>query len=207
MSVCHSCVSLWRLLYVSDQVWKRHVMFGELSQECHPERQRLICSSLRVYKMLHLPKVGCDAGQKNGSKRKVLNRALAVKSSRKELKLSHPPCLSPQGDNSNEPCAGLDCSRGCRCNPEKGARVSLPHGIVWFGLFSCNDFFLLGSSPFFFFLHPTSLTIQHWKARLAPYCTPLLLNNIETPIHWRLNDMAPVANFPLTVIVRQQEGS
>lgn len=24
----------------------------------------------------------------------------------------------------DEPCAGLDCSRGCKCNPEKGSRVS-----------------------------------------------------------------------------------
>lgn len=29
-----------------------------------------------------------------------------------------------QGANIDEPCAGLDCSRGCQCNPEKGSRVS-----------------------------------------------------------------------------------
>uniref|UniRef100_A0A673ADL2 Uncharacterized protein n=1 Tax=Sphaeramia orbicularis TaxID=375764 RepID=A0A673ADL2_9TELE len=35
-------------------------------------------------------------------------------------------CLSVclQGNKLNEPCAGLDCSGGCRCNPEKGSRVS-----------------------------------------------------------------------------------
>uniref|UniRef100_A0A3Q2W7Y6 Uncharacterized protein n=2 Tax=Haplochromini TaxID=319058 RepID=A0A3Q2W7Y6_HAPBU len=29
------------------------------------------------------------------------------------------------GGKFDEPCDGLDCSRGCRCFPEKGSRVSL----------------------------------------------------------------------------------
>uniref|UniRef100_A0A8C3G809 Uncharacterized protein n=1 Tax=Cyclopterus lumpus TaxID=8103 RepID=A0A8C3G809_CYCLU len=31
--------------------------------------------------------------------------------------------LVPQG-TSGEPCGGRNCGEGCRCNPEKGSRVS-----------------------------------------------------------------------------------
>lgn len=33
-------------------------------------------------------------------------------------------CCFLQGDKFDEPCNGLDCSRGCQCLPQKGARVS-----------------------------------------------------------------------------------
>uniref|UniRef100_A0A8C8DWL8 Uncharacterized protein n=1 Tax=Oryzias sinensis TaxID=183150 RepID=A0A8C8DWL8_9TELE len=33
-------------------------------------------------------------------------------------------CCFLQGDKFDEPCNGLDCSRGCQCLPQKGGRVS-----------------------------------------------------------------------------------
>uniref|UniRef100_A0A8C5GLM7 Secreted protein n=1 Tax=Gouania willdenowi TaxID=441366 RepID=A0A8C5GLM7_GOUWI len=45
------------------------------------------------------------------------------------LRLTTPVCF-PQGSTFDEPCAGLDCSRGCKCHPEKGHRVSQQYCLI-----------------------------------------------------------------------------
>uniref|UniRef100_A0A8D3DKU0 Secreted protein n=1 Tax=Scophthalmus maximus TaxID=52904 RepID=A0A8D3DKU0_SCOMX len=41
-----------------------------------------------------------------------------------------------QGTKSDEPCAGRDCSGGCKCHPEKGSRVS--HVVIFTALAERN---------------------------------------------------------------------
>lgn len=79
------------------------------------------------------------------------------------------PFLCLQGTKSDEPCAGRDCSKGCKCIPEKGGRVShVPSALCRLGSHTVK-------------IQVFSMFLNTWRRRgVSSFCTFRVLHHILT---------------------------